>query len=69
MTSEPHGILTTGSSTTATKLSNAQQAWMKEYAKYQVGGGESPPPKRVSFNDVPLVLIRSPSMVREESVE
>jgi predicted glycoside hydrolase/deacetylase ChbG (UPF0249 family) len=56
---EPQGILL------PSKLSSAQQAWMKEYAKYHQNGGESPPPKRVSFNDFPLVIARSPSPQRE----
>jgi hypothetical protein len=57
---EPQGILVGGGNPTS-RLSSAQQAWMKEYAKYHVGNGESPPPKRVSFNDVPLVIARFPS--------
>jgi hypothetical protein len=59
---EPQGILLTG---IPSKLSSAQQAWMKEYAKYHQNGGESPPPKRVSFNDIPLVIARSPSPQRD----
>jgi glucose-6-phosphate 1-dehydrogenase len=58
---EPQGILLTG---IPSKLSSAQQAWMKEYAKYHLNGGESPPHKRVSFNDIPLVIARSPSPQR-----